>query len=387
MAGELTSISLAMGMGIVDTTIKGLYNFTASNLGPLINGIQAVLAGTGDARLAGGGDSTMLGYGAGEGGTAEASAYRHSIPSYLSDYLAQKSVNSNYSGRMGDGARGNANSQIFDSRISFPASWGVLAGATVLGSQWFQNTTTEDIFTITPNQPVNAGRLWYYRQSGFAQGRLQHGAGSVIPLNEAGASLVASIGFSTGNAADLSPLSINRLNTSTAGSQFNIGGWEFWDTAKKQVIVSNIAMFGSAAAQWAANSQYRYPAQAIKVLAYNGLLLNPGINDMTQGVSVSTFMAQMQIIIDAQKTVGSIILLSPFPVNPTIIPQSLQDQYEQAYRDLSSANDTPLVVTREIVGAWSPTAWYDDKHPKEQIYRVVGEATAQGILKASGLPF
>lgn len=382
---------LAIGIGVGTAFaqdkgggVPGLYNFKSSNLATIIAGIQAVKAGTGDARLAGGGDSTMLGYGAGEGGTAEAAAYRHCIPSYLSDYLASKAINSNYSGRMGDGARGNANAQVFDPRMSFPAAWGVLAGSTVLGSQWFQNTTTEDLFTNTPNQNVNAGRLWYYRQTGFAQGQLQHGSGSVVPVDENGASLVASIGFSTGGAADLSPLKVNRLNSSTAAAAFNIGGWEFWDSSKKQVIVSNIAMYGSAAAQWAANAQYRYPAQAIKVLDYDALLINTGINDMTLGTDITTFKAQMQTLIDAQKTVGDIILIAPLPIDTALVSQSVQDQYGQAYRDLSATNDAALVIPREIVGAWTSGAWFDNKHPKAPIYQAVGEAVAKGLLKASG---
>ncbi|MGP4691603.1 hypothetical protein [Agrobacterium cavarae] len=360
---------------------NSLFNVTPSSTRRLKSKFGAFLNGDiSNLRILCTGDSNKLGYGAGEGGTAENAAYRHSVPYHMANRLRARGYEAFCEGRFGDGARA-ANAAIFDTRINLGSGWSApVNGATVIGTNCFENNSTTNDLTITPSRPVKKWRLWYLQQSGLGAFGVKIGAGATTSVDSNGSSVFQSV-LLTATSASLDPLIVTRVS-----GNCRIAGWEAWDDTNGCISVSNGASFGSKASNWAVSGQYRYPPVALPVIAPHINIHDIGINDVDV-TDILTWTAQMQVWITAAlQNDAALILKTMNPVSTAAASQSGQDAIRVATYGLAISNDVPLfdAIDRHesyaVQNALGRT--YDTKHFKGGFYADNGKTLADLILSA-----
>ena len=297
-----------------------------------------VRRGSGNARILCIGDSTTNGY-LSNGTTGDLKTY--SWPGHLSAMLNASGVNAHFSSFLGSG---NGQNATFDPRIGKGTGWLTGLSASMGGLFYYGNSSTSGSLSFTPSVNVDTFNFWYVTFSGYGTFSHDVDGGTATSINSAGAT-----GAVLGGTRSTT-LGAHTFNFKwVSGGNVVPIGVEAYDSTKSWVSVMNAGVHGYKSSDWSAqNPNYGYAA-ALTTMAPDLTIVGLGINDWQNGVSLSSFVANMQAIITNAKAVGDCALITPNPTN-NVISEATQAGYVQALYSLAAANNVPII---DVFGRFS----------------------------------
>lgn len=163
------SQNIALNSIRIDGTLTTTQPGGPSSFPPLMalrTAVNNVISGTADAYMCLRGDSTTVGYQAGNTPAGYTAAYVNSYPLVLATQLTTSlGIQVNTDALIGDRnlfENAVTNYNTYDSRVNTPGGWNLATtGNFSLGGNPFINQTTTDAFTYTPTLPFNALDIFY----------------------------------------------------------------------------------------------------------------------------------------------------------------------------------------------------------------------------------
>ncbi|WP_442577870.1 SGNH/GDSL hydrolase family protein [Mesorhizobium sp. ASY16-5R] len=283
---------------------------------PVLNdAYRAMLAGGPRVKIVSVIDSTTGGSGGGN--------IKNSYPSQLAGLMARYGAYEN--NRFSDGSQ----SPSFDTRISFGAGWAINTQKT-LGGYVYQNTTTFNPITFTPNAPFDAVGVSTFNATGF---EVKIGDGTPISITGIGGNVT--VHEVTCAAAGLPPGNYTVTITPTTATSLFLGVDCYMANAGIDIINGGAAGFST-------SEVIGTTVSADKVVAKTGahlILYKGGINDynVASPPSEATFKANLQVWVDLAEAIGADLqFVIPNRIGTAFA--SNEATFHQYIRDVAMAN-------------------------------------------------
>jgi len=337
--------------------------------------LAAVQAATANAIIACVGDSTTAG---GWSNGTQSGLWSLAYPALLANSLnavAPANANSFF----GDlNITAFASFAAHDPRITQGSGWAPTT--VVLGAKDFFNNSTTGIFSFLPTVSYDTLDYYYLGNNGSFNINLNGGANTLV--NTAGGSVALRSATITGS---LIAQASNVVRV-TSGTPHMVG--QIARTAAvKQVAVTNLGYYGGTSANLAANSNTWDPIPSLALLAPQLTIIDLGINDMLTAVPLATTLANIVTIIKAAKPTGSVIVMSPNPIDPAQsgASQPVQDALAAGLQTTAAQNNCAFVNLSTAMGgsfAAANAAGYmaDANHPGPLGYPVIAAAVAPYVV-------
>lgn len=366
--------------GTANSSLTSLSNSTAILLPKWRRALGRVKAGTGNARLSFLGDSTF--YGIGSNNAASGNYPPLSLPTQLSTMFNAISVNANWQSFWGSGGTANGSLQ-FDSRVTIGGGWGQDTIHQSFGGDLI-TTSTAGTLTFLPTTNVDTFKVWYVTAAGNGTLSLALNSGTATNQNTAGATGIASkniVGTLGSNTLDIAYVS--------GGSIFIIGV-EAFNSSQNRIDVLNGGWPTAKSGDWNNTSQPWSPLTFLSSVAADLTLINLGINDWDNSISVATYTANVQALITAALLTGDVILVTPTP-SSTVFggTVAIQTAFVAAMYSLASTNNIPIV---DLWARWQGASggytiynalgyYYDTLHPLGLGYNDQAQAVFQFLSR------
>lgn len=294
--------------------------------------VAKVRRGTANARLLCVGDSTTAGY----LGSVSTSNGLGAYPVQLASQLTARGLTANSHNFIGNknwpsgGLGGN------DSRLTTSGS---ISQTIKSAGGYLMNWTAAGGLTFTPTASVDTFDVWY----------VQNAAGSFTINLDGGANTTVNTAGTTNllKATITGSLGAHTLNLAWVSGTIFILGVEAYNSAAKEVSVLNSGAYGWIASDWnpgSVTSKWQ-SANAISAISPDLTIICLTINDANTPTSESTYKTNLQIIIDAAKVTGDVILMTGVPTS-----RAAQPNIERYMRELAVLNDVPLI---DLSARWS----------------------------------
>ena len=323
--------------------VSGVYNFRRQFLANWYAAKVAVTSGASDQIVACLGDSTTAG---GYSDGNQAGLWSSAYPAVLASKLNAAGIVSSGESFFGDlEISAYTTFAPHDPRITGSAGWAATTRV-IGGKDWFNNSTTNP-FAFTPITvfdkidvfSLKSNAAFYVNFDGGANSLLTPGPGTVEIVKVT--FTAASVGIHTVNAA--------RISGAT-----HLVGMIAYRSDQKRLNVLNLGGYGYRSADLAANTNGYDSIPSLKILAPKLTILQAGINDMLNAISVGTYTTNMQNIITAAKLSGDVLLVVPF--NIASVSQATQDAFHAAVRNLGVVNNC---VVLDMAARWGTFAQAD----------------------------
>lgn len=206
---------------------------------------------------------------------------------------------------------------------------------------------------------------------------------------------VSSIGKTTITAATPSSGHVVNFGTTTVGAVFIVGVEPSLST-QQRFRVGCLGVFGSNTSGWTDTTETgNGPLDCIKAYGADFWFIGLGTNDAGNGTSVSTYLANLLVIVTACKLTGDVCVMSPVPAQGgTGTYLTNQELYAAALPAWCAAND---VLYLDLFDQWGGANGYTDLqpvgfyfglggapqlHPSTQGYGDIARAQVQLVLAA-----
>jgi lysophospholipase L1-like esterase len=330
-----------------------------------------VRAGTGNARILCIGDSTTFGNGSNGASTGDYKTLCY--PTQLANLFNAAGINANWNNFLGNGVS-PATSMNNDARVSKIGSPTDNSGATTVGGDLTQVTSSANGVAFLPTANVDTFKIWYTTVSG--------GGSFTIDINGSGTQTIntnTSSGYTSTTIT--ASLGANTLNWRGVSGNVFLAGVEAFDSSKKQITVLNggwpgatIANINSTSFAWSSGS-----VLAAGTLAPDVTVINVGINDWNGGTSLSTFQSSMQTLITRVQTTGDAVLMTPNPSSTSgFASAATQQSFINVLYGLAQSNNIPLVDQFSRVVSYANASGlgldYDALHPNGAGYADMASA-------------
>lgn len=307
--------------------------------GDLYAGIQAVAAA-----VAGGahkvavtaGNSLMAGdssTGDNMGSNAKNSAIAARVPLYLTGYAAS---NASF---FGDGAANIAAGRTpheYNSLVTLASGWSADDSQVSAGGAPYTSSGSGTSLSFAPGVtfdrivPINA------RYAGGANYTVDIGGATLATLDMNG---------SPNAVIKHTPISctsgVNTLYFDSTGAGGFIFGAYVYENASPKLHIINLGWAGSTTADWNNSADFK-ALQVLAALAPDILIFENG-NDLLNGVSETTFKANVRAIVTPQLDRGAaLLLMPPHYIDPGIISTPTQDAYSGWWYDLGHELGVPV---------------------------------------------
>lgn len=329
-------------------TIPGVYNLDPAHMRKWRKAVANVRAGTGHARLAMAGDSTVRGAMSSpswSGGQAVSVVRR--LTQMLNSYFAPARDDSTF----GDGGMGNAAFDTYDARVSRGvwASHGSLktAGGAVIKSAGGAGSG----YAFTPIGAWDKAEIYLakyvYSKNGNA-GVLIDGSNPVEGATSVATNGATELVKTTVTAASVGTHTITVNQDSRSTYETNLMGIRCYNSAAPHIMVDNLGWGSSKPSDWLISTPWPWePLPMLAALAPDLTVFECTINPIFAGIDAATWAAQVQQVITTAKTTGDCIIVIG---NPTETGETyhagLDDQYFQAALTLAINNNCPLIDMR-----------------------------------------
>ena len=291
------------------------------------------------------GDSTTAGYGA-TGAVGYLSGGRaKNMPVRLAAEMNRSYEPANAHAIWGDNAITAAVLPTFDSRIVIGSGWSVTNLTSIGGSSFSASSATASL-AFTPSATgcysasIDTFVVWYAQVPGSGTFNWAIDAGGTTSVPTAGTASVQSVVIPAGSLAGHT-LNLNYVS----GSAFYILGIQAYDSTVKQVEVWQAGYSAGTTAQFISTGQPWYMQQVVPTLAPDLTIINLQINDVNTGVSLATYLANIQTIITYCLQSGDVILRSGYPTGISVSANTALAN-QQLYRDglaaLAATNGIPF---------------------------------------------
>jgi hypothetical protein len=342
--------------------------------------VGKVRDGTANALLLYLGDSTTLGSGAAGGTGYNAGGRSHNRAVRLAAALTKAYLPASAHGTIGSSNVALATYQPFDPRWTYGAGWAPTILQGTLGKTQFFNNTTTNALSVLPTANVDTFKILYTQAAsqGSFNWNVDGGANTLITATGATA-LGVSAALSAGS------LGSHTLNIARNAGNVTIHGFRAWDSTTPQIEILQCGCSGAVVADYAA-----------QVLAYDGLLaiqniikpdlmvFSMGINDWVAGTDLTTFAANVTLLIQAAQINGDVLIVTPPPSQITTRPLAFQQPYVDALITAAIANNCEYVdIWRRFVSqeqAATLGLMIDNLHPAGPGYADWTQAEANKIM-------
>lgn len=137
---------------------------------------------------------------------------------------------------------------------------------------------------------------------------------------------------------------------------------------------------GSQTHNWTASANPYDPLLLLPQLAPDLTIINLGLNDLGNGIPVSTSIANVQAIITAALKTGDVILVVPNHINPD---SSNEPAYVSSLYGLAQQNNLPLFDLTIVLGPYSLAQangfMFDSTHPSGPGYAKIADGLSQMV--------
>ncbi len=362
------------------------YNFDPSLMPHHIAALANVKAGLGDERIMPVGDSTTYGsWSLANGDTGDSASAGY--PAFLAQFFNAANINAQREAFVGDGSTsaGGETTLAKDARV-VAGAWIQQSGKTA-GGCFMTDTTVGSPLLFTPNAAVDNFKIWYGKNTGL--GVLAYN------LNGAGGSTVnTSATLGVGNVTISGTLGPNTLNldySSGAAGVFLIGV-EAWNSTISSVRILNSGWPFAKSADLAGHASAFAAQDTVVAMAPDVILLDAGINDWANGVSLATYEANMQQMITAFKVNSDVVLVTPAPTGIATVSLATQQGFVNVLYKLAAVNKIPLIdnfsrwKSYEIANV-APLLFYQagsNAHPNAHGYADFAQSIVTGLLSVGG---
>ncbi len=239
---------------------------------------------------------------------------------------------------------GEGNMDPQDERLSvtgFIASGGGLGGFCYF-------TTSAATLAFTPAGAWDAAEIFYVKTSTSDFDVTIGGSPPDSGADASEATGANSYIVTSGEAAAVQALSIAWV----AGT-LRIMGIRCYNTAVPEITVFNCGVSGGTAAQTTGLNASTGPETWMGYLAPALSILDYGINEYRNGVTLAAYKASMVTVIERLMLSGDVIIKTPMPDSSAPPIGIAQSAYVDIARDLAAVYDLPLIDTFEIWGSYA----------------------------------
>ena len=331
------------------------------------------------------GDSNTIGY---RSESSSSSLVVNASPSVFADLLAKHFTVSRDSVWGGGGSGiGAANLAALDPRIALNAGWvdGVTGTNVGLAGGSLVNNTNANALSFTPVGAWNTADIYAV---GLAAGTETYSAdvGGTATNFSPTAFVTTKSTYSPGSKA-VQTLNLKKV----AGSNINHFAIDCYDNTTGHVAIWNIGHSGSKATDWASSAASaiygKFPLLAL--LTAHLSVIQLGLNDYDNAVSIASYIAAMQTVITQQLTTGDVVLVVPAPPGAaTVGGGPAWSEFVAAIYALAVTNNLPVIdLTRRFVDYSTMNALglrTDVLHPNKLGYGDSGLALYGFFMRAVG---
>lgn len=319
----------------------GFYNFGPGSLPKFRAALAKVRRGTANATIACIGDSTTRGVGAAAGTAAFLNGYPPQLASMLAAPLGVALSANNAIGS------GNVTLASNDSRVALTGGSQGAVNAT-LGGALFQLTASGHTFAFTPGVAADTFDIY----------SVKTGATGSFTINLDGGSTLATVSGLIAGGGMVKTTVTGTLATHTLNCVWGSGtcyvvGVHAYDSTSKKVQILNLGASGVRSSNLADTTNGYAALNAIPIYAADLTILDCGINDWSNAVSISTYTANMQAVIVQALTTGDVMLVTPVPSAQSVAGLAVQQPYITALYGLAQAYNLPLI------DAWARFGTYE----------------------------
>lgn len=346
--------------------------FVATGLPAWSAAVNAMKAGTRNAKIMCLGDSTTFGYGAGStGGIAD--GYPLSYPQRLRaklDAMGLRARAQNYIGNMNQSP---ANLASFDTRLVFTGTWSMTSEA--LGTQMFLATTNSEPLTFSPTEQFDTVEFRTMRrnlaQAGTIQILLDGAVIDTINLNNATDIYIVK----TYNV----PLGVHTLGVQkSAGTQGYAHSFSAWNSAAKEITVITGARPSGTAETICLETFQWSGLNALKTFTPDLTIINGILNNLA-APNQATIEDALTRAVAAARVSGDALLVIP---NATSNTTQMNIVYPYV-QNVATATNCPIIDLRTVLGTYAQASaagrMFDTVHPNAAGYEIIAEYIFQRI--------
>jgi len=294
---------------------RQIYNLKDSSVRNFRKAVANTVLGISDTRIAMFGDSTTRGVGA--GGTSSGSQYRNGFPKRVADMLngyrgIKVTNNSWYGSGTADPSKVGV-TLTYDNWLATSGS-GVTVDSSIstfaIGGYMVKLSNT-GTFSFTPGSSFDTIEVYYYQSGSSATVDVNvDGGSSLVTLSRSGASAIvrSTISVAAGN---------HTINVVWGSGTFYLYGIRVYTAAVKEIAIMNWGTGSMAAASgWSQSpaNQWEIPiavANTAAGVAPHLAIVDFGINDCSQGLSITQFESNLRYLIGRLQINGDVILKTP----------------------------------------------------------------------------
>jgi lysophospholipase L1-like esterase len=358
------------GSANIAVTPTGVSNFTPSSLPKWRTALSKVLSGQRRAKIACIGDSATVGIGSYPIGFNNIKV--NAWPSQLASQLASSGIPADSASFFADSGVGSyVSMQTADPRITLSSDWGVNSSYVTIGGIMLANITSTSPLTFNPGITIDSADIYDYAPS--SQNTWSAGFDGSYSTNPITALAVRKTTITTSNG-------MHTVYLQPSGTGVFLIGIDAYNSTQKDIAVWNMGYADSTTGDWAGNSNPYDPMSMLAFLSPDLTIIDLGIIDMGQGVSVDTFTKNMQTIITTALQSGDVIIVVPAQVDPVYISADTQSAFRSALYSLASQYNVPVFDITQVFGdfatANSNGLMFNESHPDQLGYAQIAAGLA-----------
>lgn len=304
----------------------------------------------------------------------------------LAKQLAALGVPASYDSFFGDQRQETAAAYVaYNPAVAAGAGWStqLLLG---LGGRTWANSTDTSALAFTPDAAFDTIDVFYIAANGNATFTVDIGGAALATINSSqGTTAWLKSTVSTGGAPATGVINIKRNGT---GAMLRVSGVVARNSVTGGIAIYNASWVGAKSADMADATGVYSPAPALAATGANGFIINLGLNDITAGVAVETYIGNLTSIVNRLKAVapGAVAVCVPTPQDPaTRDTFGLTPAYVTALLKMAKDLDVPLLFPGDDMWDWTTgTAnglFQDAVHGKTAFYAMVAESYRKLLMR------
>lgn len=332
----------------------------------IMNGILRTRAKSGRLKILFVGDSTDQGAGSNNTSVGLRSL---SYPALFAAELTSMGFPTNIANWFGVGGQAStANLVAQDPRLTLAVDW-ILNSNDTIGGKMLSNATGTGSLSFRPVEAWDTADIWYFQNTTNATCTVNKDGGATLStINMAGSSAVVKATVSTGAAASVGTLNLQRNGVGTGAF---IIGMDLYDSANPGISVWNGGWAGSSTSSWVGASGPYAPLNMMSTLGQDMTIFGLGVNDMNGAglPGLDLYTSRYQQLITAAKVLGPAVIEKTVQSNPaTFATLDVWNAYMAVVDSLAVSNSLYVNNRNAALGGSYAAAvtngyMFDDRHP------------------------
>lgn len=333
-----------------------------------------------DALIFAAGDSTVAGYATG-GGTNQVI---NSWPMKYAARLAARGIKASAANRFGTASGSWATLLGMDGRVTGSGAWSQNATLAPGGNSFGVSTGAAGAMNFAPQGNIN--KIDVYWRDGATGRNFSYAidGGATVAVNSSGTTRIFKTTVDTGSVGS------HQIALAWVAGNITILGIDAYDdTGGMPVRVWNGGISGGTSTQLIDNSDPQGGRRTFYTYMQAALMIIEGaiINDWRQNIPVATTKANLTTLVQLQKPLGQVLLMTPVFDNDMTNNGPIQEQYVTAMREVAVEQGVPLLDVRAKFQSWAyanAQGWMSDTvHPTAAGYDIISEMVDNAVAIAA----